>query len=126
MLTFARELKKVLVRDGPFRVVLTRDDDVSCRWRPAPRSHAMPGRMCSRRCADALAEVARARRSIRWPMRRRTKRQPRLPNGMTAAFFAGVDLSPSLDVVARPDGPGHRHHAAQAAGRSAGCGDQGG
>ncbi|MBN8632238.1 MAG: N-acetylmuramoyl-L-alanine amidase [Rhodobacterales bacterium] len=28
MLTFARELKDVLVRDGRFRVVLTRDDDV--------------------------------------------------------------------------------------------------
>lgn len=28
MLTFARELKEVLVRDGRFRVVLTRDDDV--------------------------------------------------------------------------------------------------
>jgi N-acetylmuramoyl-L-alanine amidase len=28
MLTFARELKEVLVRDGRFRVVMTRDDDV--------------------------------------------------------------------------------------------------
>ncbi|MGL4234956.1 N-acetylmuramoyl-L-alanine amidase [Tabrizicola sp.] len=28
MLTFARELKEVLVRDGRFRVVLTRDDDI--------------------------------------------------------------------------------------------------
>lgn len=57
MLTFARELQEVLLRDGSFAVVLTREDDsfVSLDRRVA-LAHAMGGQVFISLHADALSE----------------------------------------------------------------------
>ena len=90
MLTFARELKEVLLRDGRFNVVLTRDEDVfvPLETRISIARDGRGGHVPVAACRCAGRGRGGGRHDLH-PGRRghATRPRPRWPNGMTATTF---------------------------------------
>jgi len=103
MLIFARELKDLLLRDGNFIVVLTREEDEFVRWRRGFRLRGRRGRMCSCRCMPMPLPRVR-----RWVLRftpvsaeaSDAAAQALAERHDRADLLSGVDLTAQDDLVA--------------------------